>query len=208
MEAKNKIIKIALIFVIGYSNLFAQDSGIKILEKVKENALSIENGYYEFTINSNLGNNLIPISGEFFIKDEKYFIETPDIDQLFDGKNIYTIIHENEEIIISKNNNTFFNFTPNQILNFFLDGYNLTFEKDYDKYIVNAYSKKDEFIMYKIKVNNIDFSIEQIEMFDLESDTLLNTFLTISYEYNLPVPPSLFKFDNNKYQNYLIVSEN
>ena len=208
MEAKNKIIKIALIFVIGYSNLFAQDSGIKILEKIKENALSLENGYYEFTINSNLGNNLLPISGEFFIKDEKYFIETEDIDQLFDGKNIYTIIHENEEIIISKNNNTFFNFTPNQILNFFLDGYNLTFEKDYDNYIVNAYSKKDEFIMYKIKVNNIDFSIEQIEMFDLESETLLNTFLTISYEYNLPVPSSLFKFDTNKYQNYLIVSEN
>ena len=92
MEAKNKIIKIALIFVIGYSNIFAQDSAIKILEKVKENALSLENGYYEFNINSNVGNNLLPISGEFFIKDEKYFIETPDIDQLFDGKNIYTIM--------------------------------------------------------------------------------------------------------------------
>ena len=48
-------------------------------------------------------------------------------------------------------------------------------------------------------------AIEKIEMRDSSSMQVINTFLTLTYDYNLSVPLSLFKFDINKYENYTIV---
>ena len=81
------------------------------------NAMNIENSYYKFNITSENENDLLPLGGELYIKKEKYFIDTEEIDQIFDGDKLYTIVHENEEIIVSSDSNTFFNFTPKQIFN-------------------------------------------------------------------------------------------
>ena len=89
------------------------------------NAMNIENSYYKFNITSENENDLLPLSGELYIKKEKYFIDTEEIDQIFDGDNLYTIIHENEEIIVTSELNTFFNFTPKQIFNFFEDDFEI-----------------------------------------------------------------------------------
>ena len=51
-------------------------------------------------------------------------------------------------------------------------------------------------------------SIERIEMIEKETGNQINTFLTLTYDYNLNVPFSLFKFELNDYKNYLIVTEN
>ena len=80
------------------------------------NAMNIENSYYKFNITSENENDLLPLSGELYIKKEKYFIDTEEIDQIFDGDKLYTIIHENEEIIVSSDSNTFFNFTPKNLV--------------------------------------------------------------------------------------------
>jgi hypothetical protein len=45
-------------------------------------------------------------------------------------------------------------------------------------------------------------------MIEKKSNVRINSFLTLTYDYNLIVPLSLFKFDINKYKNYLIVPEN
>ena len=82
------------------------------------NAMKIKDANYSFKIISENERDLFPISGELYIKKEKYFIDTEEIDQIFDGDNLYTIIHENEEIIVTSELNTFFNFTPKQIFNF------------------------------------------------------------------------------------------
>ena len=42
-------------------------------------------------------------------------------------------------------------------------------------------------------------------MKDLISDKIINTFLTLTYDYNLTVPLSLFKFDIQEYNNYILV---
>ena len=116
----NKILIKIIVILLGFSNLSAQESAIDILKRVKENTLSLKNVYYKFNISSKFENNLFPISGEFYIKQENYLIDTSEIDQIYDGEKFYTIIHENKEIIISTENTSFFNFSPNQIFNFFL----------------------------------------------------------------------------------------
>ena len=207
MEINKILIKI-IVILLGFSNLSAQESAIDILKRVKENTLSLKNVYYKFNISSKFENNLFPISGEFYIKQENYLIDTSEIDQIYDGEKFYTIIHENKEIIISTENTSFFNFSPNQIFNFFLKGFDLEIQNINNKsYIINAESRKEEEIMYNIFINS-NLSIERIEMIEKETGNQINTFLTLTYDYNLNVPFSLFKFELNDYKNYLIVTEN
>ena len=209
METKNKNFLKVILFLLGFSNLLAQESAIEILQKVKNNSTLIENAKYKFIITSEFENNLLPINGEFYIKDENYFIDTREIDQIYDGEKFYTIIHENQEIIVSKEGNTFFNFTPNQIFNYFLNGFELQIEKILtNSYLITAENNQEEDVFYSIEINSTNLSIEKIEMIEKKSNTRINSFLTLTYDYNLIVPLSLFKFDINKYKNYLIVPEN
>ena len=209
METKNKNFIKVILFLLGFSNLLAQESAIEILQKVKDNSTLIENAKYKFIITSEFENNLLPINGVFYIKDENYFIDTEEIDQIYDGDKFYTIIHENQEIIVSDKDNTFFNFTPNQIFNYFLNGFELEIEKLLNNsYLIIAENNQEEDIFYSIVINSANLSIEKIEMVEKKSNVRINSFLTLTYDYNLIVPLSLFKFDIAKYKNYLIVLEN
>ena len=208
MGKNNLFIKV-LVFLLGFVNLSAQVSAIDILEKAKDNALMLDNAFYKFNITSEIENNLLPIDGEFYIKGEKYIIDTPDIDQIYDGEFFYTIIHENKEILISNENNSFLNLTPNQIFKFFLEGFDLKTQNiSGNSFFIIAESYQEKEIIYDILINSSDLSIEKIEMKEKESGIEINKFLTITYDYNLDVPLSLFKFDENNYKDYIIITEN
>ena len=208
MGKNNLFIKV-LVFLLGFVNLSAQVSAIDILEKAKDNALMLDNAFYKFNITSEIENNLLPIDGEFYIKGEKYLIDTPDIDQIYDGEFFYTIIHENKEILISNENNSFLNLTPNQIFKFFLEGFDLKTQNiSGNSFFIIAESYQEKEIIYNILINSSNLSIEKIEMKEKESGIEINKFLTITYDYNLDVPLSLFKFDENNYKDYIIITEN
>jgi hypothetical protein len=51
---KNKILIKFIIILLGFSNLSAQEAALEVLERVRENAFSLENVYYKFEISSNL----------------------------------------------------------------------------------------------------------------------------------------------------------
>ena len=208
MGKNNLFIKV-LVFLLGFVNLSAQVSAIDILEKAKDNALMLDNAFYKFNITSEIENNLLPIDGEFYIKGEKYLIDTPDIDQIYDGEFFYTIIHENKEILISNENNSFLNLTPNQMFKFFLEGFDLKTQNiSGNSFFIIAESYQEKEIIYNILINSSNLSIEKIEMKEKESGTGINKFLTLTYDYNLDVPLSLFKFDENNYKDYIIITEN
>ena len=205
---KNKILIKFIVILLGFSNLSAQESAVDLLEKVNKNVLSLDNVYYKFEISSKFENNILPIRGEFYIKQESYLIDTNEIDQIYDGEKFYTIIHENKEIIISTENTSFFNFSPNQIFNFFLKGFDLKKQNiSNDKYFIAAESIEEEEIIYNLFIDS-NLSIEKIEMIEKETGEEINKFLTLTYDYNLNIPLSLFKFDINDYEDYLIVKEN
>jgi hypothetical protein len=164
--------------------------------------------YYKFEITSKFENNILPISGEFYVKQRSYFIDTNEIDQIYDGERFYTIIHENKEIIISTTNSSFFNFSPNQIFNYFLKGFDLKKQNISDEFnLIEAESKEEDKIIYNLIINS-NLSIERIEMIEKETGEEINKFLTLTYDYNLNLPLSLFKFDKQFYKDYIIVTEN
>ena len=204
---KNKILIKFIIILLGFSNLSAQEDAVKVLERVRENAFSLENVYYKFEISSKFENTILPISGEFYIKQGSYLIDTNEVDQIYDGERFYTIIHENKEIIISTENTSFFNFSPNQIFNYFLKGFDLKKQNISDEFdLIEAESKEDK-IIYNLFINS-NLSIQRIEMIEKETGEEINKFLTLTYDYNLNLPLSLFKFDKQFFKDYIIVTEN
>jgi len=169
------------------------------------NAINIEDAYYKFNITSENENDLFPISGELYIKKDKYFIDSEEIDQIFDGNKLYTIIHENQEIIITSDSNTFFNFTPKQVYNFFKDDFEIEIEESQDvSYNLIARNIINKDLFYKIIIDSNLLSIKKIEIKNRDNQTM-SSFLTLSYKFNLSLPSSLFKFDKNKFNKYVLI---
>ena len=171
------------------------------------NAKDIRDANYSFKIISENENDLFPISGELYIKKEKYFIDTEEIDQIYDGYKLYTIIHENQEIIATSDSNTFFNFTPKQVFNFFKDDFEIEIEESQDvHYNLIARDLIQDDLFYKIIIDSNLLSIKKIEIKNRDN-LIISSFLTLSYKFNLSLPSSLFKFDKNKFNNYILIED-
>ena len=171
------------------------------------NAKDIRDANYSFKIISENENDLFPISGELYIKKEKYFIDTEEIDQIYDGYKLYTIIHENQEIIATSDSNTFFNFTPKQVFNFFKDDFEIEIEESQDvHYNLIARDLIQDDLFYKIIIDSNLLSIKKIEIKNRDNQ-IISSFLTLSYKFNLSLPSSLFKFDKNKFNNYILIED-
>ena len=205
MRSRSNLINFLLLGLFSFFSLNGQNNGIQLLEEVMNNAMNIENSYYKFNITSENENDLLPLSGELYIKKEKYFIDTEEIDQIFDGDKLYTIIHENEEIIVSSDSNTFFNFTPKQIFNFFKDDFEIEIEESQDfSFNLTARNLIQEDLIYEIIIDSNLLSIKRIDIKN-RVNLILSSFLTLSYKYNLSLPSSLFKFDKNMFNDYMLI---
>ena len=205
MRSRSNLINILLLGLFSFFSLNGQNNGIQVLKEVMNNAMKVKDANYTFKITSENENDLFPISGEIYIKKEKYFIDTEEIDQIFDGDKLYTIIHENEEIIVTSELNTFFNFTPKQIFNFFKDDFKIEIEES-QSFSLNLTARNliQEDLIYEIIIDSNLLSIKRIDVKNRDN-LILSSFLTLSYKYNLSLPSSLFKFDKNKFDDYMLI---
>tara|TARA_B100001121_G_scaffold308373_1_gene332243 strand:+ start:460 stop:1089 length:630 start_codon:yes stop_codon:yes gene_type:complete len=205
VKSSSNFINFLLLGLFSFLNLNGQNNGIEVLEDVMNNAINIEDAYYNFNITSENENDLFPISGELYIKKDKYFIDSEEIDQIFDGNKLYTIIHENQEIIITSDSNTFFNFTPKQVYNFFKDDFEIEIEESQDiSYNLIARNLINKDLFYKIIIDSNLLFLKKIEIKNRDNQTI-SSFLTLSYKFNLSLPSSLFKFDKNKFNKYELI---
>jgi len=205
VKSNSNFINFLLLGLFSFLNLNGQNNGIEVLEDVMNNAINIEDAYYKFNITSENENDLFPISGELYIKKDKYFIDSEEIDQIFDGNKLYTIIHENQEIIITSDSNTFFNFTPKQVYNFFKDDFEIEIEESQDiSYNLIARNLINKDLFYKIIIDSNLLFVKKIEIKNRDNQTI-SSFLTLSYKFNLSLPSSLFKFDKNKFNKYELI---
>ena len=83
-----------------------------------------------------------------FVKENKEYIE-----KVF--FKLIQFIHENEEIIVTSDSNTFFNFTPKQIFNFFKDDFEIETEEGQD-FSLNLIARNlvQEDLFYKIIIDS------------------------------------------------------
>jgi len=148
--------------------------------------------------------------GDVVIEDEKYKLNILGITRIFDGKTLYTISPEDEEVTISSDNtNDESTITPSKMLSFYEDGYS------YKMDIIQTI--KGRKIQY-IKLNSIDTDSEiKHVLLGIDSTTKhiynlievgkngTKTTLTVnSFKSNQPISKTLFTFDKSKYSDYFI----
>ncbi|MFO7702737.1 LolA family protein [Psychroflexus maritimus] len=180
-----------------------------ILSKVKSyDNISIEFAYTLENLNENIKQET---RGDVSIEGDKYLLNLMGTTRVFDGKKIYTIIPEDEEVIISNYNDQDENeITPSKMLTFFEEGY--TYEMDI---VQNYKGRKIQFI--KLIPNpgsneDIDEILLGVDQQTLHLHTLIQvqengtkTLIQVkSFKKNQPLSVKHFEFNEEQYKDYYI----
>lgn len=186
----------------------AQDSAKQLLQEVSQKVKSYDNIQIEFKYN--LNNTKEGVSqetrGKVSLSGDKYLLEMLGIERIFDGKKIYTIIPEDEEVTISKFDPEMeTEITPSRMLTFYEDGYEAKMD-----IIQDVKGRKIQYVALKpinptsdIKeiLLGIDVQTKNIyKLIQVDNNDTKYTVTVQSFKSNQPIPESLFQFDNKKYE--------
>jgi len=208
----NRIIQIALLLIFSFS-VNAQDKKAKdLLDQVTAKVRSYDNIVIDFkyALNNSKENINQESKGNVTMKGNMYVLNLMGVTKIFDGKKIYTINPEDEEVSISKFNEKDENaITPSKMLTFFNSGY-----KFYWDITQSVKGRKIQYI--KLVPNNAKDQRKEILLgIDSETKNIYNlievgrngtkTTLTVnSFKTNQPLSKNQFTFVESKYPNYII----
>jgi outer membrane lipoprotein-sorting protein len=207
--------KIILLFTLFSLNLVHSQNDIraeKLLNSVSEKIDSSETFKINFTYTlENLIEDINQDSdGSIVIKDDNYLLEFMGIKQLCDSKKVYSIVPENEEIIISNiDEDESETIKPSKLLKFYREGYlilwdkkELIFEKEiqFVKLIpINSNSDID-YLQLGIDISNNDI-VKLIEI----GKNKTKTILTVNQlQYDIEIDSNFFVFFEEDYPDYYI----
>ncbi len=202
---------IFLLFLTFFSN--AQDKKAKILlDEVTTKVKSYNNIILDFKYAiSNSKENLNQESkGSVTMKGNQYLLNLMGVTKLFDGKNIYTINSEDEEISISKfNEKDDKSITPSKMLTFFNSGYKYSSD-----IVQNVKGRKIQYIKLT-PLNSKDPLKEVLMGIDNETKNIYSiiqnakngtktSIFVNSFKTNQPLSKNQFIFVESKYPKYYI----
>jgi len=212
MKTIKNIAIIILFFMAFLGHSQDYDKAKALLNEVSNKVKSYKNIAIDFKYAlENSSENINQVTrGDVTIEGDKYVLNVLGITRIFDGKTLYTISPEDEEVTISSENTEDENtVSPSKMLSFYKDGY--TYAMDI---VQDVKGRKIQYV----KLNPIDTNseIKQVLLgIDAKTKHIYNlieigkngtkTTLTVnSLKTNEPISKSLFKFDKNKYKNYYI----
>ena len=212
MKTIKNITIIAFVLLGFYSYSQDAEKAKALLDEVSAKVKSYNNISIDFKYAlQNSSENINQVTrGDVTLEGDKYVLNVLGITRIFDGKTLYTINPEDEEVTISSDNTEDENtVSPSKMLSFYKEGY--TYAMDI---IQDVNGRKIQYV----KLNPIDTNseIKQVLLgIDAKTKHIYNlievgkngtkTTLTInSLKTNEPISKSLFKFDRNKYKGYYI----
>ena len=192
-----------------------------LLNKVSENIKAYESMY--ININHNLSNEEEDIDQtnkvSFVKKGDRYNVKWNDITFIYDGKKLYTINPDDEEVTISTEDlDEESTITPNKILTFFEEGYEFKMDITQDVTVIDYYEQKTRKLLQYIKLipidsdSEIDFILLAIEKknnriyksTEKGKNGTITTYTITSFEVDLPLNDNLFLFNKKDYKDYYI----
>ncbi len=191
---------------------FSQNKGKTLLNEVSAKVKGYDNISLDFKyVLENTSENVKQeTKGDVIIQGEKYKLNILGITRLFDGKTLYSISPEDEEVTISSENDDEEDaITPSKMLSFYEDGY--LYAMDIEQ---NINGRKIQYV--KLTPIDSDSEIKSILLgIDVNTKHIYNliqigknntkTTLTVnSFKTNEPLSKTLFTFDASKYQDYYI----
>ena len=186
---------------------FAQDAK-SLLREVSEKVKSYDNIAIDFKYNLNNSKENVnqDTRGNVTLQGDKYVLNMLGTTRIFDGKNIYTIVPEDEEVTISsydpKNDNE---ITPSKMLTFYEKGY--TYQMDI---VQNVKGRKIQFVKLipidtKVEIKNILLGVDVhtkhiYKLIQTDSNGTSYTLTVNSFKTNQPLSKTLFNFDEEKFK--------
>ena len=216
MDYKNKtrnIFFIAYLFLsIGLNGQTSEDAK-KLLDDVSSNLISFENLSFDFSyILENRPENIRQeANGSATISDNLYKIIFLGNEQIFDGEKIYTIVPENEEIMISspEDSSDFGLLNPSELFVFYKTGYAYQWDiKQSVKGVPIQYIKlipSEENLDIKYLLIGIDLRSKLIyKLIEIGKSDTITTLTLKNIRTNLNLSQDFFSVDTVKYPDYYI----
>ncbi|HBR53616.1 MAG TPA: outer membrane lipoprotein carrier protein LolA [Flavobacteriaceae bacterium] len=185
----------------------AQDAK-SLLKEVSAKVKSYDNITIDFKYNLNNAKENISqdTRGDVTMVGDKYVFHMLGTTTMFDGKNMYTIIPEDEEVNISKYNpNEDKQITPSKMLTFYENGY--TYKMDITQ---NVKGRKIQFVKLipidsKAEIKDILLGIDAqtkhiYKLIQTDANGTKYTITVNSFKTNQPIGKGLFTFDEAKYK--------
>lgn len=213
MKFKIQFLFSLLLTVVLSFNVNAQDQKAKaLLDEVTSKVKGYSNIAIDFKYSlQNVKENINQESkGNVLLQGNNYVLNFMGITKLFDGRKVYTIVPEDEEVSISnfdeKDESA---ITPSKMLTFFNKGYKYSWD-----ILQNVRGRKIQYIKL-IPISSKDQRKEVLLGIDVQTKNIYNvietgkngtktTIVVNSFKTNQPVSKNQFTFVKSKYPNYYI----
>tara|TARA_B100000767_G_scaffold205511_1_gene192302 strand:+ start:991 stop:1629 length:639 start_codon:yes stop_codon:yes gene_type:complete len=165
---------------------------------------------FKYTLENKLEGINQDADGTVTIKGDNYLLNFMGITQICDGTSIYSIVPENEEVIISNiEESEDQTIKPSKLLNFYREGYLILWDKlhsDFNKKIqfvklIPSNSEADiNYLLLGIDISNNTIS-KLVEIGKNKTKTILNVN---SITFDPVFEQDIFIFNENNYEGYYI----
>jgi outer membrane lipoprotein-sorting protein len=208
MNFKTKIVVSIFSLFLIISNLKAQ-SIQSLLNEVSNKVKSYENIQIDFkySLENTRENVKQDTRANITLKGDNYVLNMLGVTRIFDGKTIYTIVPEDEEVTISNySKEEDKSISVSEMLTFYENGYN--YKMDIQQ---NIRGRKIQFIKLSpidstTEIKNILLGIDMqtkhiYKLIQIDSSGTNYTITVNSFKTNQPISQNLFIFDEEKYIN-------
>lgn len=175
------------------------------LDKVYSKYQNASSYYIKFDFEHHNSGKTSKQSGEVYSAKQKFNLNVKDVNQIFDGKKLYTISKDEKEVVISNASNTEDFLTPTKVLNSYKTGYHYTLDKKQSvgghtiQYIKLTPTTQNTTMKYSLLgVNVKNNQIYSYQEFGKDGS---KTLITVKeYLENLIIHKDYFNFDQKKYK--------
>lgn len=203
--------KLVLLFIILCSASFAnaqnEAKAKALLDEVYTKVKSYDNIFVDFKFalkNEEAGINQ-ETRGDVTLSGEKYIFNYLGSQQLFDGKKVYTIVPENEEVTIEDQSEDEDAMTPSKMLTFYKEGHNYAWD-----ILQDVQGRKIQYVKLtpiesnteiKSRLLGIDMGTKHIyKLIETGKNGTKTTITVNSFKTNQPLSKTLFTFNDSKYK--------
>lgn len=199
------------ILLLTFSNLFSQND-LKVEQLLDKVSFNIDQSTsyslnFSYVIDDDIAQKR---KGNIVISKNKYILEFLGVKQISDSNFIYTIVPENQEVMISKiQKEAEENISPSNILKFYRQGYEIEMDQlkvesglsiQFLKLTPNFSDSEISHIFLGININNNNI-YKVIEVGKNNSKTMLKIE---NISYNLKINEDVFDFKEDDYEGYYI----
>lgn len=195
------IFSILSLFLLSFSA--SAQNAKELLDQVSNSYSKVSSYYIKFEVKES-GNSKAE-TGEVYAAKERYNLNVMGINQIYDGKTLYTISKEDKEVTVStpgKNSDDL--LTPVKILAMYKTGYKYELEKastiDGNKiqFIKLTPTGNSEMSYISVGIDTKNKTLYQYKESNKNGSS--RTITVKDYLENLIIPKPLFKFDKSKYE--------